>query len=109
MPWTKEDGFREKNRFDLEQEIMDCWHVTDDIDILAEHVLERNLDVDTITNALIGMKTIYQMKFERLFETFETLVRNRKLDQDDIIYSDYNGNINDLERELRDLHELGKS
>jgi len=63
-----------KNRFDMEQEILDCWHVTDDIDVLMEAVLEKNLDTDTIANALLGMKTIYQLKFDRLFGTFEDLI-----------------------------------
>ena len=83
--------------------------MTDDLDVLTEGVLERDMDTDSIVNALTGMKTIYHMKFERLFETFETLIRNQKFDKPPQTYSEYNGNINDLERELKDLHELGKS
>ena len=69
-----------KTRFDMEQEIMDCWHITDDLDVLMENVLERDLNADTITNVLLGLKTLYQMKFERLFDTFETLVHEREFD-----------------------------
>ncbi len=67
-----------KDRFDLEQEILDCWSITDDLDVIiaSEHL---NLD-DEILNILIGLKSLYQLKFQRTFETFEQLVSQRKLD-----------------------------
>jgi hypothetical protein len=68
-----------KTRFDLEQEILDCWHVTDDIQaILDTERLDLN---DEMQNVLIGLKTLYQLKFERTFSTFEQLIRERKLDR----------------------------
>ncbi len=33
-----------KDRFDLEQEIMNCWRVTDDIDSVAHFAGQINLD-----------------------------------------------------------------
>ena len=74
-----------KTRFDLEQEIMDCWGVTDDINVLAENVMEKSPDADTIANVLIGMQSLYQMKFERLFDTFEQCIKNKELK--DSLYS----------------------
>lgn len=67
------------DRFDLEQGIMKCWSVVDDIDMLYEGVLERDMSNDDIANALLGMKVLYQMKFEKCFELFETCVRNREV------------------------------
>ena len=68
-----------KTGFDLEQEILDCWHVTDDIQaILDTERLDLN---DEMQNVLIGLKTLYQLKFERTFSTFEQLIRERKLDR----------------------------
>ena len=67
------------DRFDLEQKIMDCWHIIDDIKILTEYTLEGNLTKDQISNALLGMEGIYQMKFDKLFRTFEELVRNKTI------------------------------
>ena len=29
-----------KDRFDLEQEIMDCWKVTDDINMVTKHFID---------------------------------------------------------------------
>ena len=58
-------------RFDLEQDILSCWHVTDDIELLFDNIMNETLTKDQITNALLGMKELYQMKFEKCFKTFE--------------------------------------
>ena len=68
-----------KDRFDLEQEIMKAWAICDDLGILYEHVMERDLDKDTISNALLGLQTMYQMKFETLFDTFEQMIKQKKI------------------------------
>ena len=72
-----------KNRFDLEQEIMNCWRVTDDIDSVAHFVGQIDIDAkdqDAILNMLLGMKQLYNVKFEVMFNTFEELVSAGKLD-----------------------------
>lgn len=56
-------------RFDLEQNIMDAWHVVDDIDTIYQRLEE--LSADELMNVLLGLKTLYQLKFEKLFENFE--------------------------------------
>jgi hypothetical protein len=67
------------DRFTLEQDIMKCWNVTDDIDLLYRSVMDSDLTNDDIANALLGMKTLYEMKFEELFNCFETLVQEKKI------------------------------
>lgn len=67
------------DRFDLEQDIMKCWNVTDDIDLLNFNVLEKDMTKDEISNFLLGLKTIYQCKFENLFDNFSELVANGKI------------------------------
>ena len=72
-----------KNRFDLEQEIMNCWRVTDDIDSVAHFVGEIEMDAkdqDAILNMLLGMKQLYEVKFNVMFNTFEELVHAKELD-----------------------------
>lgn len=72
-----------KDRFDLEQEIMNCWRVTDDIDSVAHFVGQINIDAkdqDALLNMLLGLKQLYHVKFEILFDTFEELVRAGELD-----------------------------
>lgn len=68
-----------KNRFDFEQEIMGCWSIVDELKLLHEGVLERGLTSDQVSNILSGMTDLYQMKFEILFETFESLVRDKEI------------------------------
>jgi hypothetical protein len=68
------------DRFDLEQQILDCWHVTDDLNILLEHIMESdNLDKDGISNIVLGMKELYNLKFQRCFDTFETMLQDKKI------------------------------
>lgn len=65
-----------RDRFDLETDIMTCWSVVDDIKELNRCMLDRRkMTEDEISNYLLGLQTIYQVKFERLFETFEKLVQ----------------------------------
>jgi hypothetical protein len=61
--------------FDLEQNIMKCWSVTDDINALHEQMLDsvNGMSDDEISNYLIGLNAIYQVKFERLWANFETI------------------------------------
>lgn len=61
------------NQFDMEQQIMTCWNVCEDLDTLTEGVLDRGMTTDQISNVLIGMKELYQLKFEKLWEHFEAL------------------------------------
>lgn len=63
------------DRFDLEQKILDCWHVVDDISDLLEAY--ESLTEDQRLNILIGLKDLYKVKFEKTFSIFETIVRNK--------------------------------
>ena len=68
------------DRFELEQKILDCWGICDDLEVLCEGVLDRDMNSDQIANVLIGMKELYHLKFEKTFEIFEHLCRTRQLD-----------------------------
>ena len=63
------------NRFDLEQQILDCWKVTDDIDILLEYVCDGENDQDYVANVLLGIKNLYELKFDKMFNTFEKSIK----------------------------------
>ena len=84
------------DRFDFEQQIMSCWNVTTDLKDLNEGVLESNLSKDQISNALMGLEQLYELRFNKLFQQFETLVREhaQSLDRDylgqtgDTLYDD---------------------
>lgn len=67
------------DRFDLEQNIMKCWNVTEDVDLLYRSVMEKNMTTDDIANALLGIKTLYDLKFDELFSNFESMIREKKI------------------------------
>jgi hypothetical protein len=73
------------DRFDFEQQIMACWNVTNDLKDLSEEVLEGDLTKDQITNALIGIEQLYEIRFNKLFRQFEQLVReyHPQMDKED--------------------------
>jgi hypothetical protein len=65
------------DRFDFEQEILSCWNIVDDIRLLNEKIMDSDvLDKDDIANYLLGLQTIYELKFDKCFKTFETLIRD---------------------------------
>lgn len=66
------------DRFDLEEQIQKCWIVTSDVELLCRNVMDQDMTVDEISNVLIGIKSIYDLKFEELWRTFETMVRERQ-------------------------------
>lgn len=67
------------DRFDLEQHIMKCWNITDDLDVLYEAVCNTEVDKDQIANVLGGMKQLYDFKFDILFKCFEEMVKEKKI------------------------------
>ena len=71
------------DRFDFEQQIQKCWMITDDISDVAEGILEHDLDKDQIVNALMGIKQLYELKFNKLWDLFEhpimDIVRENKM------------------------------
>jgi transcriptional regulator NrdR family protein len=62
------------NRFDMEDQIMACWGITNDLRDLSEGLLESDMSNEHVANALIGLQQLYQIRFEKLFRQFEQLV-----------------------------------
>lgn len=66
------------NIFKLEQEIMSCWGVVDDIDLLFKYFGDdedfagmKGEHADKIMNLMIGLRELYSLKFSNMFSTFE--------------------------------------
>jgi len=64
-----------KSRFDLEDNINDCWGITGEIAMLNERLLDGypgipDLTPDQVANILIGLESLYDAKFQRLWDTF---------------------------------------
>ncbi len=66
-------------RFELEQKLLSCWSITDDLDTLAEAVMEEKVDADSIANILLGLKEIYNLRFESTFSCFEECIKTREI------------------------------
>jgi hypothetical protein len=69
----------EFNRFDMEQQLMSCWGVVDDMKVVIEEVLEGDYDRDKVANMLLGMEALYDAKFNKLFAMFENGVTSRSI------------------------------
>ena len=70
------------DRFDLEQQILECWNVTSDLRHVTEFVLDAPLEPnreDKISNMLLGIEELYNLKFQKLFNTLETLIAEKKV------------------------------
>ena len=60
-----------KDRFDLEQQILQCWNITDDI---------KNYAAESATSEeFSALAQYYERKFDRLWNTFESMVHERKM------------------------------
>lgn len=77
---------KEKDRFNLEADIFAVWNVVDDIDLLYKYVGDSSVfedmdaeHCDEIMNFLLGMKTIYSVKFHNLQSTLDDLIQSGKL------------------------------
>lgn len=62
------------NRFDLEEQIQACWNTKDDIDLLVESIISNRFSQDQLCDALSGLSQIHEMRCQRVFDTFATLV-----------------------------------
>lgn len=67
------------NRFDHEQQIMQCWQVTDDLNTVLEGLLEQDISRDQAANCLQGLREIYQLRFEKLWNTFEASLKHGRV------------------------------
>ena len=59
------------NRFDFEQEIMECWKITNDLQMY----IDQGAKIED-TKVLIDY---YERKFQKVWDTFETMIHERKI------------------------------
>ena len=65
------------DRFDLEQLILRCWGVTEDIDLIVKQLNPDN--VENTRNRLEGLKVLCNLRFEALFDLFENMVKENQI------------------------------
>lgn len=69
-----------KNFHDLEEKIMKCWQLVDDLDDVASYIAEgetvnQPADLDKVRNMLVGLSQLYNLRFNTLFENYEELLK----------------------------------
>jgi coproporphyrinogen III oxidase len=55
---------------DLEQEVLRCWEITQDLKLLAEVVNDGSDHTETVK----GIAEVYELRFEKAWKTYEYLV-----------------------------------
>lgn len=64
-------------RFYLEQQILDCWRVTDDISTILD--ISEGGDIDRIQNSLIGIRELYTQRFDDMWATVDAMIKDGKI------------------------------
>ena len=65
------------NRFDLEEAMITLHNISDDIDTIIHAYGDAKVrpTEDDMLNMLIGVKTLHEAKYQRLWQTFEQLIQ----------------------------------
>jgi len=63
--------------FDLEQQMLECWNVTKDIDLVTRYLVDNSdgYTDDDVMNKYFAIKDLYELKFERMWDTFEQVCK----------------------------------
>jgi hypothetical protein len=63
--------------FDLEQQMLECWNVTKDIELVTHHLVDHSdrYSDDDIMNKYFAIKDLYELKFEQMWDTFEQVCK----------------------------------
>ena len=66
--------------YELEAMILDCWRVCDDLTVVFKQIGdgEREPTHDELMNTLMGMRQLYDWKFEQLFNLYEDVLEDRR-------------------------------
>lgn len=65
-----------KTRFDLEDSIMSCWGIVDDLEIISEQTELKSEEYQELIKAL---RVLYSLKFTELFSIFEDCIDNKEV------------------------------
>lgn len=104
-------SFNKVDRFDLEQAIMNAWATSEDLDLVYHNTDNLNLsnkDCDTLQNQMLGLKYLFELRMEKVWDVFEKITK-----QNDFYDRDYNESTEDwkafedwkAENNLKDLLE----
>ena len=67
--------------FDLEAEIMSVWSTKDDLESIIYRLMDDPdgpMTEDELTNVLIGLSELHDIRCKKLFNVFETMIKERR-------------------------------
>jgi len=69
------------NRFDLEEALGQMAQFTTDIDTIIYAVGDapKPATEDELLNMLIGLKQLHEVRYQKMWDIFEELIKNKKL------------------------------
>ena len=70
------------DRFHLEQAIMEAWQTSTDIKMVYQSL--DGMSDDQVMGAVDGLHIFAEMRFESLWETFEAMLHNMRVDKNDV-------------------------
>lgn len=81
---------------DVEQQMFRCWNVVEDLDALFEGVMESDMSKDDISNALLGLKVMRELDFEKFHRMMDDVYEERR---------GFINALNDANEEIRRLND----
>ena len=74
------------DRFNLEAEIMCVWNTKDDLESITHRMMDDPdgpMTEDELTNVLIGLSELHDIRCKKLFNVFENMVKNKNFKEND--------------------------
>lgn len=68
---------------DIESKIMSAWNIVDDLKLVTNAILDRGMQSEDVANALIGLHTLYEIRFQELFEEYGESIKKSLSPQND--------------------------
>ena len=68
------------DRFNLEEQIQNVWQTKDDLNAITERIYDDPdgpMTEDEISNVLIGLSELHEIRCKKLWRIFETMVREK--------------------------------
>lgn len=69
------------NRFDFEQQLMLAWSTKEDLDNILWKIMDSAdiPDEDKLSNLIIGVSCMHDIRMEKLFDMFQTMIMDEKI------------------------------
>jgi hypothetical protein len=82
--WHKTD--RCNLQFDLEQQIMAMWGTKEELELFLDYYMDvpKPMTEDEVHNLVYGIACMHNLKSDKAFKTFESLLKALKRERDDL-------------------------